>query len=87
MYANAFALLLIITAAIGTSNLPCMEGQCPSGYDCDQITNSCHKASNPFCVDAFKGKGNCVQFKRSGFCRTGNPETVKKWCARTCDVC
>uniref|UniRef100_A0A1I8AB04 ShKT domain-containing protein n=1 Tax=Steinernema glaseri TaxID=37863 RepID=A0A1I8AB04_9BILA len=39
------------------------------------------------CVDTFQGKGNCAQFKRKGFCQSGNTASMKKYCARTCNMC
>ncbi|KAK0427625.1 hypothetical protein QR680_010333 [Steinernema hermaphroditum] len=61
---------------------------CPPGLVCDLTTLNCEEqGKTAACVDNFKGKGDCAQFKRRGFCKNGEESLVKKWCAKTCDMC
>uniref|UniRef100_A0A1I8ABJ4 ShKT domain-containing protein n=1 Tax=Steinernema glaseri TaxID=37863 RepID=A0A1I8ABJ4_9BILA len=92
---TCFALLLVSAAvfAYADDSLPCHQNLCPSGYTCDIATQLCLGSGSGSgsgagsCVDTFQGKGNCAQFRRKGFCGHPRKDVVKKYCARTCNMC
>ncbi|KAK0423602.1 hypothetical protein QR680_008230 [Steinernema hermaphroditum] len=72
------------------SGLPCVtpEYECMPGLVCNMNTILCEvPTGTASCTDEYRGKASCAQFARMGFCTTGNPATVKKWCAKTCGKC
>ncbi|KAK0427556.1 hypothetical protein QR680_010290 [Steinernema hermaphroditum] len=95
-----FVILLISSASIQAQGIPCVGNNCPAGYTCDIASQECVKngasgsgsesesgVGSSNCVDNFRGQGNCAQFKIKGFCGDPRKDFVRKWCAKTCDLC
>ncbi|KAK0427561.1 hypothetical protein QR680_010295 [Steinernema hermaphroditum] len=96
MFVKAVVLAALVAFVVSQEG-PCIGNECPTGQRCDIPSQECYPISGgsdstggvggTTCEDKFTGKGDCAQFQRKGFCKSGNKALVEKWCAKTCGVC